>query len=92
MPTYYLTENEDELHITPFEFIVDCNPREINDLIKTLIDQSLLSVDTTELYNKKCSAPEKIFENQLSKIHGKLFLLTADEEEQILKISKRVGG
>jgi pyridoxal biosynthesis lyase PdxS len=91
MPTYYLTENEDELHITPWEFVMDCNPREINETIKVLIDGGLLTKETTELYTKKCSAPEQIFEKHLSKIHGKLLQLTAEEEEAIIHIAKRVG-
>jgi len=91
MPTYYLTENEDTLYITPWEFVMDCNPRDINDLIRVLIDAGLLTKETTELYTKKCSAPEQIFEKYLSKIHGKLLQLTAEEEEAIINIAKRVG-
>jgi hypothetical protein len=89
MPTYY-TE-EDELHVTPYEFVMDCNPREINELVRALVTAGLLTQDTAELYTKKCSAPEQIFEKHLSRIHGKLLQLTAEEEEAIIHIANRVG-
>ena len=68
------------------EFLSACNKRDINDIITALREDGHLK---NELEISKMSIPEQLFEEQLVKLHGKWALLTKEEEEMIVNISKR---
>lgn len=83
MPTYY----DDYNNISPEEFINDCSPREIEELIDALVDDGY--VIRRKGSHKKNSVPEDIFEKELNKLHGRWNMLTTEEENLIYKITNR---
>lgn len=82
---------EGDIHVHVDDFISACNSREIKELIEALVEDGHLpqSVLNTTTGNGGSGIAESEFENALDKLHGKWNVLTNDEEEVIVKISKR---
>lgn len=72
------------------EFLDSCSKREIQQIINVLIKDGWINKSDTEPEDSKFrGSDEKIYEEALKKLHGKWNVLTKEEEEIILKISKR---
>lgn len=80
---------EGEIDIDIDEFLGALNSKEINELIKALVDDGHLPKSTVKLKNNEYFPSERNFEEALDKLHGKCYQLTKEEEEIILKISNR---
>lgn len=81
---------EGDIHVDVDDFLNACDSKEIKELIQALIDDGHLpnSVSiTTGLIG--CGVAESEFEDALGKLHGKWSVLSKEEEEVIVKISKR---
>ena len=82
---------EGEINITVNEFLLATNEREKKELLDRLINDGYLSTKTLTdgLYQNQTSAAESEYEDALYKLHGKWTVLSKEEEELIIKISKR---
>jgi hypothetical protein len=82
---------EGEIHISVNEFLLAISIREKEELLDKLINDGYLSVKTLtdSLYTKRVCAAESEFEDALNLLHNKWGVLTKEEEEIIIKISKR---
>ena len=82
---------EGDINIDVDDFISACDSRDIKDLIEALVEDGHLpkSVLETEV-NNVAGVAESEFENALDNLRGKWNRLTTEEEEIIVKISKRL--
>ena len=80
----YVTVEE---HIDIKDILPDCSPREIEVVIDYLVAAGHLPRLEEEFPVRSIS--EQVFEDALSKLHGKWNMLTSDEEDLILRISTR---
>lgn len=73
------------------EFVSSCSSSEIKELIKVLVDDGHLppSVNQTAPIGRGVGVAESMYEEALDKLHGNWNMLSSDEEELIIKISKR---
>jgi hypothetical protein len=74
------------------DFLYACRSRDIDELIDALIEEGHLpkSVKRTKHTDTTgASAPECEYEEALDRLHGKWNMLSADEEQTIISISKR---
>jgi hypothetical protein len=83
MPTF--TDHVD-IDVDVFEFLSECDGHDIDKVIRYLVKHK--HIPQVELDTDK-SAPEQLFEQALTKIHGKWNVLTAEEEQVIYNIAKR---
>lgn len=72
----YITIEGEYYDISPREFLKSCSPKEKNKIRRLLIGENLC-------------VSEVIFEEHLEAIHGKWTSLSAEDEEQIMKIGKK---
>ena len=79
MPTFY-TENID---IEVEEFLEDCTPREIKDVIQWLKDNDEYAGDDQFIQ-------DDMFDAALINLMGKRFQLTTEQENIIMNISKNI--
>jgi tRNA isopentenyl-2-thiomethyl-A-37 hydroxylase MiaE len=75
-----------EIHIDTDEFLSALDIRERQRLIDALIENGYIK-DRSK--NDRYGASESIFEDALDKLHDKWNALSKEEEEAIIKISKR---
>lgn len=86
MPTFY---NDDDLDISPLEFLYSCSPREKQELIDLLVDDgSVRRTGNSLKHGNKCLS-EQIFEQHLDSIYGKWHNLSIEDEEIIMNIAKK---
>jgi hypothetical protein len=71
------------------DFLSACNSREIKELIQALIDDGHLPESISEFNTSNIGISESEYEDALGKLHGKYHTLSKEEEEAIIKISKR---
>lgn len=77
-----------EVHIDVDEFLSSIDIRERKQLIDSLIINGHIIGQNSKM-DKRLTYGEWQFENALNKLHGKYHNLTKEEEELIIKISKR---
>jgi len=85
MPTFYI----DEMDIDPDDFVNACNKREIEELIKALIEDGHINDPYVKRKNN-VSMNEESFNECLDKISTNYLQLTQEEEEVIRNIAKRL--
>lgn len=71
------------------DFLSACDRHDIEDIIDALEEDGYIKPSQRITESAGLSAPEAIFEEALSKLHGKWNQLTKEEEEIIMIISKR---
>jgi predicted nucleic-acid-binding protein len=73
------------------EFLYGCTKSEIQEVIDNLIERGNLpeSVKNMSKSSVQYSVAESEFEDALHKLHGKWNSLSKEEEQTIIKISKR---
>lgn len=74
------------------DFLYACGSRDIDELIDALIEEGHLPKSVKRINqseNSGASAPECEYEEALDRLHGKWNMLSADEEQTIISISKR---
>jgi hypothetical protein len=71
------------------DFLSACSSSEIKELITALIDDGHLPESISEFKTSNVSISESEYEDALGKLHGKYYTLSKEEEETIIKISKR---
>jgi hypothetical protein len=73
------------------EFLYGCTKSEIQEVIDNLIERGSLpeSVKNMTKSSVQYSVAESEFEDALYKLHGKWNSLSKEEEQTIIKISKR---
>jgi hypothetical protein len=71
------------------DFLSACNSREIKELIQALVDDGHLPESISEFKSSNIGISESEYEDALGKLHGKYHTLSKEEEEAIIKISKR---
>ncbi len=73
------------------EFLYGCSKSEIQEVIDNLIERGNLpeSVKNMSESSAQYSVAESQFEDALYKLHGKWNMLSWDEEQTIINISKR---
>ena len=79
-----------EIDIDVDDFLNACSSSEIKEIISALIEDGHLPKSlehTNDLSN--CGVAESEFEDALNKLHGKWVVLSKEEEEVIIKMSKR---
>jgi hypothetical protein len=84
MPTF----NAEDIDVDVNEFLSACDGGEINEIIESLIEDGYINKSQRITPGQMC-ASEQIFEEHLDVLHGKWNLLTKEEEETIIKITKR---
>ena len=79
-----------EIHVHVDDFLSACRSNEIKELILALVEDGHLTKFSLKTLNVSglCAA-ESEFEDALDKLHGKWGVLSKEEEEIIMKISKR---
>jgi hypothetical protein len=77
-----------EIYIEVNELLSSLDIRERNQLIDLLIKEGHIIGQTSKI-DKRLTYNEWQLENALNKLHGKYHNLTKEEEESIIKISKR---
>jgi hypothetical protein len=82
MPTF----ESEEVYITPEDFVDNCSPSEIRELVDYLRERDYIS--ETEDRSNLC-IPESEIEEALDKLHGKYRNLSTEEENIIKKIANR---
>jgi len=85
MPIFY----SDEIDLEPDEYLNACNSREIEELIKALIEDGHIKKPHTKRTDK-VSINEEKFNESLNKIAANYVVLTVEEEEFINNIAKRL--
>jgi hypothetical protein len=78
-----------DIDIDVDDFLRACTAREIKELIKALVDDGHLPKSISEFNSKNVSISESEYQDALGKLHGKYYSLNKEEEEAIMKISKR---
>jgi len=72
------------------DFLSACSKRDINDIIDALVEDGYLkNINRAIEEHSQMSAPEQLFEQALSKLHGKCNQLSKTEEEIIMTLAKR---
>jgi hypothetical protein len=71
------------------DFLSACSSSEIKELINALIDDGHIPKSILEFKSSNVSISESEFEDALGKLHGKYHRLSKEEEEAIMRISKR---
>ena len=79
----------DDVEIDVDEFIDQCSPSEIEDIIDALIDMGELKDYSRSKSKYAFHISESEFEEALQKLSGKWNQLSSEEEESILSIAKR---
>lgn len=84
-------EYDGEVEVDVDYFLSSCNSSEIKEIIQALVNDGYLpkSVLGIENGNNSNGVAELEFEDALDKLHGKWNVLSREEEEAIIKISKR---
>ena len=84
MPTFYA----EDIDIDVDEFISSCDSSEIKELINCLVEGGYLNPDRT-ISDRGMSVGESFYVEAIEKLANKYHMLTREEEELIIKISKR---
>lgn len=81
-----------EIDIEPWEYISECNRREIDELIETLIEDGHLAVFNGKAVPKKegASVMDMEWDEILTKIRNSKHLLSNDDESVILNIANKL--
>jgi len=81
-----------EIDIEPWEYISECNRREINKLIEILIEDGHLTQFNGEVTPKKegVSVMDSEWDESLMKIRNSRHLLSNEDEHLINEISKKL--
>ena len=87
MPTFY----SEEIDVSPDEFLSACDKEEIKEIIDALVEDGYIRKNDVLSSDGKStlSASEDIFEEHLNALHGRLHMLTNEEEETIIKIASK---
>jgi hypothetical protein len=85
MPTFY----SEEIDIEPDDFLNACNSREIEELIKALIEDGHIN-DPYVKRKDNVSINEESFNECLDKIANNYLQLTHEEEQLIRDIAQRL--
>lgn len=78
-----------DIDIDVDDFLSACNSSEIKELIQALVDDGHLPESISEFKTNNVSISESEYEDALGKLHGKYHTLSREEEQAIIKISKR---
>jgi transcription initiation factor IIE alpha subunit len=82
-----MPELQSYIDVDPSEFISACSKREIKKLIEILTDDG--HIDYGRITSENQNLFDKNWEEALYKLNGNRLRLTIEEEETILKISKK---
>ena len=83
-------EYNGEIDIDIDEFLNACTTSEVKELIQVLVENEHLPKSVLNIIStNNIGVVESEFEDALNKLHGKWNVLTKEEEEVIIKISKR---
>ena len=81
---------EYDVDVDPQDYVNMCNSSEIQELIEELIANGWIKKDARTGISKPDLAPSEFeFEEAITKLHGKWNMLSAEEENLILKIASR---
>lgn len=84
MPTFYA----DDIDIDVDEFLNSCDSSEIKELIDCLVEGGYINSDRT-ISERGMSVGETFYVEAIEKLADKYHMLTKEEEELIIKLSKR---
>lgn len=84
MPTFYA----DDIDIDVDDFLNSCDSSEIKELIDCLVEDGYIRPDRT-ISERKMSVGETFYVEAIEKLADKYHMLTREEEELIIKLSKR---
>lgn len=85
-----MPEYNAEIDVEPYEFLSDCNTREIKEVIEWLIDNDHISKSSVEnTGNKALNIDDIMFQENLDAISKSKLLLSIEEEEIINKIGEK---
>lgn len=79
-----------DIRVDADEFVDACSAEDIRELIISLVKGKHIPQSALSLNYNDCYPTERDFEEALDRLHGKCYQLTKEEEETILKISKRL--
>jgi len=80
----------DDIDISPDDYIYECSENEIKELISCLKEEGHLTSDEYEPAEfERMGDGERMFEKALHNLHTKWNLLSKEDEETILRISKQ---
>jgi len=81
-----------EIDIEPWEYVSECNGREIDELIETLIEDGHLSRFNGKVVPKKQggSVMDIEWDELLTKIRNSKHLLSNDDESRIIEIANKL--
>jgi hypothetical protein len=81
-----------DIEIEPWEYISECNRREIDELIESLIENGHLSEFNGKVTSKKegVSIMDLEWDESLMKIRNSRHLLSNEDEHLIIEISKKL--
>jgi hypothetical protein len=82
-----------EIEIEPWEYVSECNGREIEELIETLIEDGHLSRFNGKVIPKKqgASVMELEWDELLTKIRNSKHLLSNEDESRIIEIANKLA-
>lgn len=84
MPTFYA----EDIDIDVDEFISSCSSSEIQELIECLVEGGYINRDRI-IPERGMSVGETFYVEAIEKLADKYHMLTQEEEELIIKLSKR---
>lgn len=84
MPTFYA----DDIDIDVDEFISSCSSSEIKELIDCLVEEGYINPSRL-IQERGMSVGETFYVEAIEKLADKYHMLTREEEELIIKLSKR---
>ena len=88
MPYFNSEEHFETIEITPAEFLHECDPDEINEIVKILTSQG--EVNPVSPIRKQIYFIN--YDDALKMLEGKSYMLTLEEENYIKKLAERVTG
>lgn len=71
------------------DFLSACDRHEINEIIDALVEDGHIKPSQRHTEITGVCAPEALYQEALSKLHGKWNMLSKSEEEAIMAIAKR---
>ena len=87
MPSF--SPDVDDIDIDVDEFVDSCSSREITQLIDYLEQEHYIKADSRLNAEKQMSVGETFYVEAIEKLLDKYHMLTREEEELIIKLSKR---
>jgi anaerobic ribonucleoside-triphosphate reductase len=86
MPTYYV----EDIDIDPGDFVDSCNRQEIEELVKTLIEDGHISrTAIKQVGSQEENTLDITYREALDKLYYKRIYLTLEEEQSIINLANK---